>query len=113
MELIRMEDKQLFIADKIITQIKELETQKKLIDAKEKEFKERLVKIYEDNGIDRSSNFESYDKTLKISYTPKAIDYRFSSKVLEEKYPDIYRECLVKTERKGSVRITVREGEDF
>lgn len=113
MELIRIEDKQLFIADKIINQIKELETQRKLIDIKEKEFKEKLVKIYEENGIDRSSNFESYDKTLKISYTPKSVSDTFSSKVLQEKYPDIYRECLVRTERKGSVRITVREGEDF
>ena len=113
MELIKIENNQLLLADKVINQVKELETQKKLIDEKEKEFKEKLVKIYEDNGIDRSSNFESYDKTLKISYTPKSVDYRFSSKVLEEKYPDIYRECLVKSERKGSIRITVRDKEEF
>ena len=113
MELIKIEDKQLFVADKVIDQIRNLEIEKKLIEEKEKEFKEKLIKIYEDNGIDRSSNFESYDKSLKISYTPKAIDYRFSSKVLEEKYPDIYRECLVKSERKGSIRITVRDKEEF
>ena len=113
MELIKIEDKQLLLADKVIDQIRNLEIEKKLIEGKEKEFKEKLVKIYEDNGIDRSSNFESYDKTLKISYTPKSVDYRFSSKVLEEKYPDIYRECLVKSERKGSIRITVRDKEEF
>lgn len=113
MELIKVEDKQLIVADKVINQIKELETQKKLIDEKEKEFKEKLIKIYEDNGIDRSSNFESYDKTLKISYTPKTVNYTLSSKVLQEKYPDIYRECLVKSERKGSIRITVRDKEEF
>lgn len=113
MELIKIEDKQLIVADKVINQIKELETQKKLIDENEKEFKEKLIKIYEDNGIDRSSNFESYDKTLKISYTPKTVNDTFSSKVLQEKYPDIYRECLVKSERKGSIRITVRDKEEF
>lgn len=113
MELIKIEDKQLIVADKVINQIKELETQKKLIDEKEKEFKEKLIKIYEDNGIDRSSNFESYDKTLKISYTPKSVNDTFSSKVLQEKYPDIYRKCLVKSERKGSIRITVRDKEEF
>ena len=113
MELIKMENNQLLVADKVIDQIRNLEIEKKLIEEKEKEFKEKLIKIYEENGIDRSSNFESYDKSLKISYTPKSIDYRFSSKVLEEKYPDIYRECLVKSERKGSIRITVRDKEEF
>lgn len=113
MELIKIEDNQLLVADKVIDQIRNLEIEKKLIEEKEKEFKEKLIKIYEDNGIDRSSNFESYDKSLKISYTPKSIDYRFSSKVLQEKYPDIYRECLVKSERKGSIRITVRDKEEF
>jgi hypothetical protein len=113
MELIKIENNQLLLADKVIDQIRNLEIEKKLIEEKEKEFKEKLIKIYEDNGIDRSSNFESYDKSLKISYTPKSIDYRFSSKVLEEKYPDIYRECLVKSERKGSIRITVRDKEEF
>lgn len=113
MELIKIENNQLLLADKVIDQIRNLEIEKKLIEEKEKNFKEKLIKIYEDNGIDRSSNFESYDKSLKISYTPKSIDYRFSSKVLEEKYPDIYRECLVKSERKGSIRITVRDKEEF
>jgi hypothetical protein len=113
MELIKIENNQLLLADKVIDQIRNLEIEKKLIEEKEKEFKEKLIKIYEDNEIDRSSSFESYDKTLKISYTPKAIDYRFSSKLLQEKYPDIYRECLVKNERKGSIRITVRDEEEF
>ena len=113
MELIRIENNQLLLADKVIDQIRELEIEKKIIDEKEKQFKEKLIKIYEENGIDRSSNFESYDKSLKISYTPKVHTTTFSSKVLEEKYPDIYRECLVDSERKGSIRITVREKEEF
>ena len=71
MELIKIENNQLLLADKVIDQIRNLEIEKKLIEEKEKEFKEKLIKIYEDNGIDRSSNFESYDKSLKISYTPK------------------------------------------
>ena len=113
MELIKIEDKQLLLADKVIDQIRNLEIEKKLIEEKEKEFKEKLIKIYEENGIDRSSNFESYDKSLKISYTPKTVNDTFSSKVLQEKYPDIYRECLVRSERKGSIRITVRDKEEF
>lgn len=110
MELIRVEEKQLIIAQEVIAKIKELETQKKLIDEKEKEFKVKLEQLMEDNEI---KSFESNDKSLKISYTPKMVNDTFSSKLLQEKYPDIYRECLVRTERKGSVRITVRDKEEF
>lgn len=110
MELIRVEEKQLIIAQEVINKIKELETEKKLIDEKEKDFKIKLESIMEENEI---KSFESNDKTLKISYTPKSVNDTFSSKLLQENYPDIYRECLVRTERKGSVRITVRDKEEF
>lgn len=111
MELIRVEEKQLIIAEKVIEKIKELETKRKLIDEKEKEFKSKLEKLMQENEI---TGFESNDKSLKITFTPPVITDTFSSKVLQEKYPDIYRECLVRSNRKGSVRITVREDkEDF
>lgn len=111
MELIRVEEKQLIIAEKVIEKIKELETKRKLIDEKEKEFKSKLEKLMQENKI---TGFESNDKSLKITFTPPVITDTLSSKVLQEKYPDIYRECLVRSNRKGSVRITIREGkEDF
>ncbi len=108
MELIRVEEKQLVIAEEIISKIKDLETKKKLIDEKEKEFKEKLIKIIEENELSNTS-FESADKTLKITYTPGGTTDQFSSKALYEAEPDTWRKYLRPQTRKGSIRITVRE----
>lgn len=108
MELIKVEEKQLIIAEEIISKIKDLENKKKLIDKKEKDFKESLIKIIEENGLSNTS-FESNDKTLKITYTPGGTTNQFSSKALYEAEPDVWRKYLKPQTRKGSIRITVRE----
>lgn len=108
MELIRVEEKQLIIAEELIDKIKELEIKKKLIDAKEKEFKDKLVELIEENELKKAS-FESNDKTLKITYTPGGTTDQFSSKALYEEDPDTWRKYLRPQTRKGSIRITVRE----
>lgn len=105
-KLIRVEENQLVIAEKVIQQIKDLETKKKLIEEKSKEFKSKLEKIMEENGL---TGFESNDKTLKISYTPGGTTDQFSSKALYEAEPDVWRKYLRPQTRKGSVRITIRE----
>lgn len=111
MELIRIEEKQLIVAEEIIQKIKDLETKRKSIDSKEKEFKDKLVQIIEENGLTNAS-FESNDKTLKITYVKGGTSDQFSSKALYEAEPDIWRKYLRPQTRKGSVRITVREVKD-
>lgn len=111
MELIRVEEKQLIVAEEIIQKIKDLETKKKLIDEKEKEFKEKLIKVIEENELSNTS-FESNDKTLKITYTPGGTTQQFSSKALQEEDIETWRKYLRPQTRKGSIRITVRESED-
>ena len=111
MELIRVEEKQLIVAEEIIQKIKDLETKRKLIDSKEKEFKDKLVQIIEENGL-KNASFESNDKTLKITYTPGGTTDQFSSKALYEAEPDTWRKYLRPQTRKGSIRITVREDKD-
>lgn len=111
MELIRVEEKQLVLAEEVIKKIKDLETKKKLIDEKEKEFKEKLIKLIEENELSNSS-FESNDKTLKITYTPGGVTKRFDSEELYKNEPDTYRKYLKDSKRKGSIRITVREEKD-
>lgn len=111
MELIRVEEKQLVLAEEVIQKIKDLETKKKLIDEKEKEFKEKLIKLIEENELSNSS-FESNDKTLKITYTPGGTTNQFSSKALQEEDIETWRKYLRPQTRKGSIRITVREDKD-
>ena len=107
MELIRIEEKQLVLVEEVIEKIKDLETKKKLIDAKEKEFKEKLIELIEKNELSNAS-FESNDKTLKITYTPGGETMQFSSKALEEADIETWRKYLRPQKRKGSIRITVR-----
>ena len=111
MELIRVEDKQLIVAEEIIKKIKDLETKKKTIDEKEKEFKEKLIKVIEESGIQNNFSFESNDKSLRISYTPGGTTNQFSSKALQEEDIETWRKYLRPQTRKGSIRITVREDE--
>ena len=111
MELIRVEEKRLIVAEEIIQKIKDLETKKKLIDAKEKEFKDKLVQVIEENGL-KNASYESNDKTLKITYTPGGTSNQFSSKALYEAEPDTWRKYLRPQTKKGSIRITVREDKD-
>lgn len=106
-ELIRVEENQLVIADEVINIIKDLEMKKKIINDKEKEMKDKLEEIFSKNEC--NSNFESKDKTLKITYTPEISTLTFDTKRFEEEHHDLYVEYQKEGKRKGSVRITVRE----
>lgn len=111
MDLIKIEEKQLIVAEEVISKIKKLESKKKIIDKKEKEFKDKLVEIIEEQGL-KNASFESNDKTLKITYIPGGTTDQFSSKALYEAEPDTWRKYLRPQTKKGSIRITVRESKD-
>ena len=104
-EIIKVEEGQLIIVENAIENIKKLEEQKKMIDLKEKEFKNNLEKIMEENGI---TSYESNDKTLKITYTPATKTISFDSNKFQKENPELYIKYLKEGIRKGSVRITVR-----
>lgn len=108
-ELIRVEEGQLIIAQNSIDKIKELEKKKKQIEEMQKQYKEKLLEIMESNNI---KSFESKDKTLKISCTPSSITNVFDTKRFIEEQHDLYIKYLKDTQRKGSIRITVRGDED-
>lgn len=105
-EIIKVEEGQLIIIEKAIENIKKLEKQKKLIDEKQKEFKNNLEKVMAENGI---TSYESNDKTLKISYTPESVTTRFDSTKFQKENPELYTKYLTESVRKGSIRITVRD----
>ena len=108
-ELIKVEEKQLIIKQNVIDKIKELESKKKIIEEKEKEFREKLAEIMEENDI---TDYESNDKTLKIHYTPSTTTQTFDTKRFQEERFSMYLDYLKETKRKGSLRITVRSEED-
>jgi len=106
-ELIRIEEKQLIVAQEVINQICEFENAKKQIEAAEKKLKEKLEEVMSTGEC--GTSFESSDKRLKITYTPAGKTTKLNQEKLYEKYPEAYRDCYELYDRKGSIRITVRE----
>ena len=87
----------------------ELETQKKVIEDTEKEMKRKLEEVMRENHI---TSFESNDKTLRISLGEDSTTETIDKDKLWLEHPDIYKECVKESSRKGSLRITIREVSD-
>lgn len=108
-ELIKVEEGQLIIAQKSIEKIKALEEKKKEIDAIQKEYKDKIQKIMEENNIKK---FESNDKTLQITYVEPTTAFTFDSKLFQKEHFNLYTEYLRETPKKGSIRLTIRDKEE-
>lgn len=105
-ELIKVEENVLIISEKAIEQIKDFERKRKLIDEKEKEFKEKLLKIMEENNIVK---YESPDGTLKVSYIPETDTATFDSIKFKKEHLEEYHHYLKTGTRKVSIRMTIKE----
>lgn len=104
-ELIKVEENQLIVAERLIEQIKDFERKRKLIEEKEKDFKEQLLKAMEQNNI---KSWESPDKTLQITYIPETLATTFDSKAFSQYDFETYQKFLKDTTRKPSIRMTIR-----
>lgn len=105
-DLIKVEENTLIVAEKAIEQIKDYERKIKLINEKEAEFKEQLLKAMEEYNI---KSYESPDKTLKITYVPENVSSIFDTKRFKEEHLDMYFEYLKDSTRKPSIRMTIRD----
>lgn len=104
--LIKAEEGQLIIAQKVQNEFINFENQRKLIDKKEKELKAKLEEVMRANGI---TGYESNDKRIKITLGEDGITETIDKDKLFKNYPEAYRDCLKENKRKGSLRITIRE----
>lgn len=107
-ELVRVEENTLIVAQKTIEQIKDFERKRKLIEEKEQEFKDQLIKAMQEHGI---KSYESPDKSLKITYVPETLSTTFDSKAFREYDFETWQKFTKDVERKPSVRMTIREEE--
>lgn len=104
-ELVKAEEGQLIIAQQIQNQLIAFEKQRKEIEKKEKEMKAKLYEVMKENGI---TGYESNDKKIKISLSDDGITETIDKERLFLEKPDIFREYVKETPRKGSIRITIR-----
>lgn len=107
--LVRVEEGQLIIAEQMRNKLIEFETQKKLIDQKEKEMKQQLKEIMKANGI---TGYESNDKRIKITLGDDSETETIDKDKLYLEYKPAYDACVKFTPREGSLRITIREVKD-
>jgi predicted phage-related endonuclease len=106
---IQVIENQLIIAKQMQNKLIELETQKKTIEDTEKEMKRKLEEVMRANHI---TGFESTDKRIKISLGEDTTTETIDKDKLWLEHPDIYKECVKETSRKGTLRITIREAKD-
>lgn len=104
-ELIRVEEGTLIVAEKYIEQIKDFERKRKLIEQKEQEFKEQLLKAMEEYNI---KSYESPDKSLKITYVPESLSTTFDSKKFRDYDFETYQKFIKDVNRKASIHMTIR-----
>lgn len=106
---IQVIENQLIIAKQMQNKLIELETQKKVIEDTEKEMKRKLEEVMRANHI---TGFESNDKRIKISLGEDITTETIDKDKLWLEHPDIYKECVNESTRKGTLRITIREAKD-
>ena len=106
MELYKFEENELIIAQKVIDGIKDLETQKKKIEERQKNMKEQLLEAMAKYGKDK---WISPDGTLQVAYTKPSEVCTFDSTKFEKEHHDLYVEYLKYSPRKASLRITIKE----
>lgn len=104
--LVKVEEGQLIIARQIQQQLIDFETTRKQIEEKEKELKDKLYEVMKNNNIEK---FETNDKRIMITLGKDSTTETIDKDKLFKEYPDAYRSCLKETQRKGTLRITIRK----
>lgn len=92
------------INEKISLMIKELQIKANELNTKNEEIKEKIKNEMENNGVKKLEN-----DYLMITYIAPTTRNTIDSKKLQEKYIDIYNECLKTSEVKSSIRIKIKE----
>ena len=87
----------------IMQSIKNIATQKAVLDEQDKNMRKELEASMEKYGV---KSFEN--EIIKITYVEPTTRTSVDSAKLKKKYPSVFEECSKTSEVKGSVRITVK-----
>lgn len=102
MELVKVENGQIVVAQEIINQIVEFEKEKLKMDLIQKELKDKLKEAMENNNVTKLEFGE-----LKVSYRNASTRTSIDSKRLKEELPDIYDEYSKTSNVSSSISISV------
>lgn len=104
MELVKVENGQVVVAQEIIDSIVEFEQKALEMKLKQDELKEKLKVAMEKNGI---TKWESPDGRLKVTYRSASTRTSIDSTRLKKELPDIYEEYSKTTDVASSISISV------
>ena len=90
------------IANEVIQEVIRIERELKELKDKQTELREGLLKQMQDHNI-KSFKTDGLSLTRKLATTKTSLD----SKMLQDKYPEIYEECLKTSEVKESLLIKI------
>ena len=90
------------IANDVVQEVIRIERELKELKEKQTELREGLLKQMQDHNI-KSFKTDGLSLTRKLATTKTSLD----SKMLQEKYPEIYNECLKTSEVKESLLIKI------
>lgn len=90
------------IANDVVQEVIRIERELKELKDKQTELREGLLKQMQDHNI-KSFKTDGLSLTRKLATTKTSLD----SKMLQEKYPEIYEECLKTSEVKESLLIKI------
>ena len=90
------------IANEVVQEVIRIERELKELKDKQTELREGLLKQMQDHNI-KSFKTDGLSLTRKLATTKTSLD----SKMLQEKYPEIYNECLKTSEVKESLLIKI------
>lgn len=88
---------------KALTEIVAIEKQIKDLEAKQSEYKEAILAAMTANGVTEFENDE-----IKLLVIPATEAVILDSKKLKENYSEVYVECTKKSQKKASLRLTIK-----
>lgn len=88
----------------VIKAIADISTKKKELENQDKLMREQLEKFMYEYGIKKFDN-----ELISISYVEPSVSTSIDTTKIKKLYPDIANECSKTTNKKGYIRITVKE----
>lgn len=102
MELIKIDNNEVALAEDMVKHIANLEVKKKALEDEEKEMKQQLLEAMEKYGVNQIKN-----DAFTVSYTAEHVSNRLDTKALQKDFSSICEQYMKETPVKSSIKITV------
>ena len=103
-EIVKYENEELIVADKVIDDMKQLEAIKVQLEIKQKELKQALLDAMKKYNI---SSWQTADGTIKAVYRSATTRKNIDTARIKKEMPNIYEKYLKATDVKESVALTI------